>query len=189
MDEQQLISALKQRDPMAFTQVFERYAPKIYRMAAQLLGDDQEADGVVQNAFLALIEKIDGFEGRASIGTWLYRVAYNEVLMRLRRARPQIDLDTFEEADIMPACLVDWEHLPESVLTNHEAAQMMAQAIAQLSPTLQTIFILRDVEGLSTSEVAQIMNISESAVKVRLHRARLALRERLAQYFEEYTLS
>ncbi len=189
MDEEALVKALQQRDPSAFTYVFEQYAPKLYRLAAQLLRDDQQADGVVQNAFLALIEKIDTFQARSRISTWLYRVAYNEVLTRLRRQRPQLDLESYAEADLLPACLVDWSALPEALLDSQEARHMLERAIAQLPTTLQSVFILRDVEELSTAETAQILNISEAAVKVRLHRARLALRERLAQYFEEYSPS
>ena len=184
-DEGALIAGLKARDPAALAALFERYADKIYRLAVSMLHDEQQADGVVQETFLALIEQAGKFEGRSSIGTWLYRVGYNECLMRLRRARPEdIELDA-AEPEALPAHFVDWGAVPEAIITGAEAAQQMEQAVARLKPELRAVFTLRDIEELSTAETAQILGISEAAVKVRLHRARLALRERLAAYFEE----
>lgn len=186
VDERELIAALKRREQDALAAVFDLYADKLYRLAAGLLNDEQQADGVVQNTFLALIEHVDSFEGRASIGTWLYRVAYNEAMMRLRRARPYADLEEAEESETaMPVCLVNWETLPEVVTSSHEALEQMQQAVASLSPALRVVFLLRDVEELSTRETAESLGISEATVKVRLHRARLALREQLSAYFEE----
>lgn len=186
-DETQLIEALQRRDQAALSTVFEQYANKIYRLAAGILQDEQQADGVVQDTFLKLIEHIDSFEGRSSIGTWLYRVAYNEANGRLRKSKPQVNMDELVDADLMPACLVDWETLPEQVMSSSEALDLMQQAIEDLSPSLRAVFQLRDIDELSTQETADILGIKPAAVKVRLHRARLALRERLAHYFEEYT--
>lgn len=184
-DESALIARLQQRDPAALAELFERYADQIYRLAVSMLRDEQQADGVVQDTFLALIERAPTFEGRSSIGTWLYRVGYNECLMRLRRVRPDdIELDAVEP-EALPTHFLDWGAVPEAIITGAEAADQMEQAIAQLKPDLRAVFTLRDIEGLSTSETAQILGISEGAVKVRLHRARLALRELLATYFEE----
>lgn len=184
--EHRLVEALKRRDQDALATVFERYADKIYRLAVGVLHDEVQADGVVQNTFVALIEHIDRFEGRSSIGTWLYRVAYNESMGRIRRLKPQVELDVLEDG-LIPASFVDWQTLPEDVVSSHETTEQMQHAIAGLTPTLRAVFTLRDVEGLSTRETAEALEISESAVKVRLHRARLALRESLAAYFEEYT--
>lgn len=181
-----LVAALKRRDPDALAAVFEAHADKLYRLAANMLRDDISADGVVQDTFIRLIERVDSFEGRADIGTWLYRVAYNECMMRLRRQRPHLELDAIDEEGFMPANFSDWRDLPESAVSSSEAAAEMQQAIASLSPALRAVFLLRDVEGLSTQETAQALGLSESAVKVRLHRARLHLRERLAAYFDDY---
>lgn len=185
MDDQALIARLKQRDPAAFAQAFEAHSNRIYRLAVGILHDDQQADGVVQDTFLKLIEHLDNFEGRASIGTWLYRVAVNECMMRVRRAKQQVALDTFEEADMMPTCLINWADVPDDVIGGEEARAHMQRAIDALPATLRTVFTLRDIEELSTAETAAILGISEAAVKVRLHRARLALREGLASYFDE----
>ncbi|GAB4522842.1 MAG: RNA polymerase sigma factor [Anaerolineae bacterium] len=187
MDETDVLAALRRREPEALAMVFEQHSNQIYRLAMSLLHDDQQADGVVQNTFLALIEHIDRFEGRARLGTWLYRVAYHECIGRLRKAKPHVNVDDMEEGDFMPACLVDWESLPEQTIASQEAMTAMESAINNLPPTLRAVFTLRDVEELSTRETADILGISEAAVKVRLHRARLALRERLSTYFEEYT--
>jgi len=180
-----LITALKRRDPDALSQVFTDHADKIYRLAVSQLHNEQSADGVVQDTFMKLIEHIDGFDGRAQIGTWLYRVAYNECMMRLRGQRPQVDFDSVDETGVMPEILIDWRELPERMVSSSEAMAEVEKAIAELSPALRAVFILRDVEALSVKEAASVLDISPSAVKVRLHRARLLLREKLAGYFSE----
>lgn len=187
-DSQQLLMALRRRDPQALAILFEQHADAIHRLALNVLGGDaQQADGVVQDTFIALIKHVDQFEGRARIGTWLYRVAYNEALRRLRRARPQLALDDALDEDLpTPASLFDWRDLPEEALRQQEAREVMQAAIDALPAALRATFTLRDVQELSTREVAEILGISEAAVKVRLHRARLALREALSAYFEEY---
>ncbi len=184
-DERTLVAGLKRRDPAVLSAAFERFADKLYRLAVGLLHDEQAADGVVQDTFLALIEHVDSFEERAGIGTWLYRVAYNEAMMRVRRSRPQVELDDADDIDVMPAKLVDWQTIPDQVLSSVEASAEMQRAIDALSPGLRSVFVLRDVEEMSTAETARILNLSEAAVKVRLHRARLTLREKLSAYFEE----
>jgi RNA polymerase sigma-70 factor (ECF subfamily) len=185
-DEPTLIAALRRRDPNALTAVFERYSNKIYRLAASMLHDEVQADGVVQDTFLALIENIDTFKGDAGVGTWLYRVAYNECLMRVRKAKPIVELDeNAEDGDTLPTHFIDWQTVPDQILGSSEAMQQMEHAITQLKPDLRTVFVLRDIEELSTAETAEILGITENLVKVRLHRARLALREKLASYFEE----
>ncbi|RMG72518.1 MAG: sigma-70 family RNA polymerase sigma factor [Chloroflexi bacterium] len=177
-----LIQSLKARDPDAFSHVFETHADKIYRLALRILHDEQQADGVVQNTFLKLIEHIESFEERANLSTWLYRVAYNECMQRIRRAKPEINIDE----NLMPTHFIDWDTIPDAVFSSQETQAQIQRAIETLPHTLKTVFILRDIEELSTAQTAQILGISESAVKVRLHRARLMLRERLATYFEDY---
>lgn len=184
-DDSHLIDALKRREPDALATLFEQYADKIYRLALSLLHDEQQADGVVQNTFLALITHAADFEGRSSIGTWLYRVGYNDCLMRVRKQRPQVELDALDEPEAMPTQFVDWAAVPEQIIESDEASTEMERAIQALKPDLRSVFILRDIEELSTADVAQILNLTEANVKVRLHRARLALRESLAGYFAE----
>ena len=185
-DETSLIEALRRRDTDALSMVFETYSDRIYRLALSLLGDEQAADGVVQDTFMSLIEHIDGFEGRAALGTWLYRVAYNNCMGRLRKLKPHLALEVDDEQGApLPENLLDWNAMPESLMTSSEAIQQIAQAIDTLNPTLRTVFLLRDVDELSTQETAEVLGVKPGTVKVRLHRARLALREALAGYFEE----
>ena len=182
-EDQRLLEALRDGDPDALSTIFEMYSDRIYRLALSLLHNEQSADGVVQDTFIALIEHLHLFEGRSSIGTWLYRVAYNNCMGRLRKIRPEVDVEEGDAA--MPERFIDWQTIPEAVLTGSEAMAQVDAALETLSPTLRAVFILRDIENLSSEEVAQALDISISAVKVRLHRARLALREALSVYFEE----
>ena len=188
LDERELLAALRHRDPTAFNQLFEMYSDKIYRLAVGLLENEAEAEEVVQEAFMRLFERLDQFEGRSKLGTWLYRVAYNLCQDRLRKRRPvshlAMDVDDDETMPV-PTIFVDWSQVPERYLTEAEITRELDRAIATLPPRLKAVFLLRDIEGLSTKECAEMLEISESATKVRLHRARLLLRERLAAYFTE----
>jgi RNA polymerase sigma-70 factor (ECF subfamily) len=188
LKEQKLLSALRNRDADAFAILFETYSDRIYRLAVGLLEDEAEAEGVVQDTFMRLFEKLDQFEGRSKLGTWLYRVAYNLCQDRLRKRRPvsalAVDIDD-DEAIPIPAIYVDWSQVPERYLSEAEITAELDRAIATLPPRLKAVFMLREIEGLSTKECAEVLEISDSAAKVRLHRARLLLREQLAMYFTE----
>lgn len=189
MEPPELLPALKARSPEAFQQLFETYSDKMYRLAAGMLEDEQEAEDVVQEAFLRLFEKIDQFEGRSTVGTWLYRTVHNASIDRLRRRKPGLEIDhpplTGDSPLPMPAVFVDWKSVPEAQLNQAEVQRQLEAAAASLPESLRAVFLLRDVEELSTEEVAGILEISNGAVKVRLHRARLQLREQLAHYFAE----
>ena len=181
--EQEQLAALRRRDADAFTLLFETYSDKIYRLSVGLLGDEAEAESIVQETFLRFFEGLDKFEGRSKVGTWLYRVAYNASIDYLRRDKPLLEMDFVDDDDNLPqtAVFADWSQWPESQLTNAEVTAELDKAIASLPEKYRAIFILREIEGLSTQETAQVTDLSVSAVKVRLHRARLALRERLAE--------
>mgnify|MGYP000865983053 FL=1 len=182
-DEQLLLAALRQREAQAFATLFELYSDKIYRLALSLLKEEAAAEGVVQDAFLRLIERLDQFEGRSGLGTWLYRIAYNLSVDRLRQRRPEVILDDEGEDGRLPAPMhvVDWTQWPEQLLSDAEVTAELDKAIAALPEKFRVVFVLREVEGLSTEETAQITGLSLSATKVRLHRARLFLREQLTQ--------
>lgn len=182
-DEPRLLAALRQRDGQAFAALFEMYSDKLYRLSLSLLKDETAAEGVVQDAFLRLIERLDQFEGRSSLGTWLYRVAYNLSIDRLRQRKPELTLED-EVGDgrlTLPIHIVDWTQWPEQLLTDAEITAELDKAIAALPEKFRVVFVLREVEGLSTEETAQITGLTLSATKVRLHRARLFLREQLTQ--------
>ena len=184
MTEQELIAALRQQDAAAFQQLFSLYADKIYRLALSLLHDETEAEGVVQDSFMRVIERIDQFEGRSQLGTWIYRIAHNLTQDRLRR-RQRIGYfnEDDDESDFSPQILVDWSSSPEEALSTTELTEAIIQAVDTLSLNLRAVFILRDIDGLSTEETAAALDLSAAAVKVRLHRARLQIREILSAQF------
>ena len=123
LNEQEILAALRRRDPAAFGQLFEAYSDRIYRLAVGLLEDETEAEGVVQDTFMRLFQRLDQFEGRSKLGTWLYRVAYNLCQDRLRKRRPvsPLELDANDDETIpVPTIFVDWSRVPERYLTDEE---------------------------------------------------------------------
>ncbi len=188
-DETELIARLKEGDQAAFAQLVDEHASKVYRLALRMMGSEADAEDVLQETFLSAFKSIDRFEERASLSTWLYRIASNAALMRLRRKEPeQVSVDEPVERDdgeLVPRQLFDFCCLPEGDLLRDEAREEMARAVKELSPTLRSVFVLRDIEGLSTEETAIALDLSISAVKSRLMRARLKLRERLSVYFSQ----
>jgi RNA polymerase sigma-70 factor, ECF subfamily len=166
----------------------ERYSGTVYNLALRLMRNDpMEAEDVLQETFISAFRALDRFEGRSLLSTWLYRIAYNTALMHLRKRKlPTVSIDeplANEEGDPMPRQLVDWGALPDQVLLNGELRKVLDAAVAALPETLRSVFVLREIEGLSTAETSAILDLTETNVKVRLHRARLALREQLSAYF------
>ena len=182
-DDSLLLEALRRRESEAFAYLFDLYSDKIYRLSVSLLKDEVAAEGIVQDSFLRLIERLDQFEGRSNLGTWLYRIAYNLSVDRLRKRKPDLLLEDEPGDGRLPAPihLVDWQQWPEQLLTDAEVTAELDKAIAKLPEKFRVVFMLREVEGLSTRETAKITGLSLSATKVRLHRARLFLREYLTQ--------
>ena len=183
------LTALKRGDKHAFTLLVETHSDNIYRLALKMLGDEQDAEDVLQETFIKAFKNIRGFEGRSKVSTWLYRIAVNESLMLLRKRKGvTVDIDQeFEtdEGELMPRQITDWCCVPEKELMSGETRQVIDQAIQTLSDANRAAFLLRDVEGLSTQDAAEVLNISESALKLRLMRARMALREILTGYFAD----
>ena len=184
------LSALRQRDAAAFRQLVETYSPRVYNLALKMLGDPDQAEDILQETFVNAYRAIDRFEGRSHISTWLYRIAHNAVLMRLRQEKTRPDLQSLEDDVDLDTLAVAgrWEDVPERRLLQAELLQKMDEALASLSESLRAVFVLRDIDGLSTAQTAEVLNLSETAVKSRLHRARLALREQLAPYLQDLTL-
>jgi RNA polymerase sigma-70 factor, ECF subfamily len=181
------LAALKEGDPAAFTELVERHSGTIYNLALRLTNNPQEAEDVLQETFISAFKALDRFEGRSRLSTWLYRIAYNAALMRLRKREPvtsSIDEPVFnEEGESLPRQLVDWTPRPDEIVLGGELRSVLDRAVASLSPSLGAVFVLRDIEGLSTAETAEALGLTEANVKVRLHRARLILREKLTDYF------
>jgi RNA polymerase sigma-70 factor (ECF subfamily) len=184
------LPALQAGDRVEFARMVDAYSGPIYRLALKMLGREQDAEDVLQNTFLKALQHIAGFEGRSSLSTWLYRIAANEALMLLRRKRPEIDMTDTEPEDedlseYVPTQFVDWCCLPEHEMLSTEASRQLDEAIRVLPEKLRIVFLLRDIEGLSIQETGQALNLSETAVKTRLLRARLRLREHLSAYYGE----
>lgn len=187
------LTALQSGDRTEFARLVEAYSAQIYRLALKILGDTQDAEDVLQNTFLKALQNLPTFEGRSSLSTWLYRIAVNEALMLIRKRRPEVqvsagDSDSDEEENYLPVQFVDWTTIPEEAMLSSEAVTYLDQAIQRLPPKLRLVFLLRDVEGLSIRETSETLGLTETAVKTRLLRARLFLREQLSGYYQERLL-
>ena len=183
------LESLQAGDRAEFARMVDAYSAMIYRLGLKMLSNPQDAEDVLQETFIKAFRNLDRFDGRASVSTWLYRIATNEALMLLRKKHPEsISVETpWEEDDEEqePLQIVDWCCLPENELMSAEVREYLDQAADKLPASLKVVFVLRDIEGLSTRETANVLDISETAVKTRLSRARLRLREELTMYFSE----
>ncbi|HJW89915.1 MAG TPA: sigma-70 family RNA polymerase sigma factor [Anaerolineales bacterium] len=181
------LDALKAGDRAEFARMVEAYSPLIFRLGLKMLTDQQDAEDVLQETFIKAFRYLFNFDGRSSLSTWLYRIATNEALMILRRKQPDmVSVDEPNENDVEqqePLQIVDWCCMPEHEFVSAETRAHLDQAIDTLPHSLRMVFLLRDIERLSTRETAEVLNLSEMAVKTRLSRARLRLREELSTYF------
>ena len=187
-EESILVDAARTGDIGAFESLVRRYDRNVFRIAQHITQNREDAEDVVQDAFLKAYQNLGQFQGQSKFYTWLVRIAVNEALMRLRRRRPErmvsIDEDIKTEEDSMPREIADWSPNPEQLYTQSELKDILGKTIQGLPPGFRTVFVLRDVEGLSTEETASALELSVPAVKSRLLRARLQLRERLNKYFK-----
>ena len=188
-DELALVQAAKAGDVSAFEQLVKRYDRNVFRIAQHITQNREDAEDVVQDAFLKAYENLEQFQGQSKFYTWLVRIAVNEALMKLRRRRPErmvsLDEEVKTEEDSMPREVADWSPNPEQLYSQSELRDILSKTIQGLPPGFRTVFVLRDVEGLSTEETAEALDLSIPAVKSRLLRARLQLRERLNRYFKK----
>lgn len=187
-DEAPLVERARAGDDSAFAELVNHYDRKVYRIARQITGTDEDAEDVLQEAFLKAYTNLPNFQGQSKFYTWLVRIAVNEALMKLRKRKSDRtvsldqELDTGEDAVVREIAV--WEGNPEDQYGQDELKQILDDAVAGLKESFRAVFVLRDIEGLSTEETASTLDISEAAVKSRLLRARLALRERLTKYFK-----
>lgn len=183
------LEALRAGDRAEFARFVEAYSGIVYRLALKILDNPQDAEDVLQETFIKAFRHLADFDGRSKLSTWLYRIATNEALMVLRRRKinplsiDEPDNSAQEEQE--PMQIIDWCCLPEGEMMSTEARKYMDSAIDKLPYSLRVVFLLREIEGLSTKETADVLNLSETAVKTRLSRARLRLRELLTEYFGE----
>ena len=188
-EEMALVQAAKKGDVNAFGELVRRYDRNVFRIAQHITQNREDAEDVVQDAFLKAYENLGQFQEQSKFYTWLVRIAVNEALMKLRRRRPErnisLDQEVQTEDDSIPREVADWSPNPEQLYNQSELRDILSRTIQGLPPSFRTVFVLRDVEGLSTEETAEALELSIPAVKSRLLRARLQLRERLNRYFRK----
>jgi RNA polymerase sigma-70 factor (ECF subfamily) len=188
VDESELVSRAQAGEDEAFSELVGRYQNKIYRLAKNITQNNEDAEDVLQETFLKAYSHLGGFQRNSRFYTWIVRIAVNEALMKLRKRRSDraVPLDepveTGEEAVAREIAV--WDDNPEQRYSREEMQQILDDAVEELKPDFRTVFVLRDIEELSTEETAETLGISIPAVKSRLLRARLALREKLTRKFK-----
>lgn len=187
-DEMALVHAAKAGNLEAFESLVRRYDRNVFRIAQHITQNREDAEDVVQDAFLKAYQNLENFQENSKFYTWLVRIAVNEALMKLRRRRPgqmvSLDEDIRTEEDSVPRDVADWAPNPGQLYDQAELRELLQKTIQGLPASFRTVFVLRDVEGLSTEETAAALELSIPAVKSRLLRARLQLRDRLTRYFK-----
>ena len=187
-DEGDLVERAQRSDTSAFTELVSRYERRIFRLAKNITQSDEDAEDVLQESFLKAYQHLGGFQGQSKFYTWIVRIAVNEALMKLRKRKTDktvsLDetIDTGEENVVREIAV--WEDNPEQRYSQREIRELLDKAILSLRPAFRAVFVLRDVEDLSTEETAAVLDLSVPAVKSRLLRARLQLREKLTRFFK-----
>ena len=194
VSDESLIAAAKQKDFQASETLIGRYEDKVYRLAFRFVRNETEAKEIVQDTLLSVWRKLDSFKGDSQFGSWLFRVTANAALMRLRSQRRHAEVSTEE----LPAGYLDsqqspygqvtsqgenWSKRPDEEMQSEELRQQIQAAVDALPEIYRTVFLVRDVDGLSTEETAEALGLSIPTVKTRLHRARIALREAIGGHF------
>jgi len=193
-DDLDLVHASKDGDVAAFEQLVKRYDRKLFRIAQHITHNWEDAEDAVQEAFLKAFQHLGEFREDSKFSTWLIRITLNQSLMKLRKQRRAIREVSLEEdfqagEDMLPMEVIDWAPDPEQLYRASELRGILIKALSGLRPVLRAVFVLRDIEGLSTAQTADVLNLSQVAVKARLWRGRLQLRERLNRYFSKETES
>ena len=187
--DEELVRRAQDGDERAFGEMVSRYEAKVYSLALKMVRNPEDAEDILQDTFLRAYRGIKSFKGDSTFSTWIYRITANSALMRLRKKQlPTVSIEDAEERET-PVAIADWGPGPVEQVLNRELQQLMDEAIEALPAEFRQVFVLRDIEELSNTEVADILDLSVAAVKSRLHRARLKVRNRLAPYFTEQVRS
>lgn len=185
--DRELVHRAKAGDFEAFDQLVRRYERPLFKLAARIVSNPHDAEEVVQDSFLSTLEHLKGFQEQSTFHTWLVRIATNSALklLRKRRGLPISTVPTDEDNAPLPhpEVIAPWREGPQALAERHETRQLLDEALSRLDEKYRLVFLLRDVEGLSTEEAAQVLQITANNLKVRLLRARLMLREQLTQTF------
>jgi RNA polymerase sigma-70 factor (ECF subfamily) len=186
-DDLELVDASKNGDIAAFEELVKRYDRKLLRIAQHVTHNREDSQDAVQEAFLKAFQNLKQFRGDSKFSTWLIRITVNQSLMKLRKQRAikeiSLDEDFQEEGDVLPMEVTDWAPNPEQLYSASELRDILAKALGELRLVSRAVFVLRDIEGLSTDQAAEVLGLSPAAVKARLWRARLQLRESLTRDF------
>lgn len=182
-------------DYAAFEELVGRFQSRVYGLAYRMLGEPHDAEDVTQQTFLSLVEHLRDFRGESAVAPWVLRIAANHALKLLRKRRglpsvPLADIGGPDEGygDVPhPEFIAPWRDDPADLAERHEVRELIDRALADLDEKYRAVFVLRDVEGFTTQEAAELLGVSEANVKVRLLRARLALRERLTRVLGDET--
>jgi RNA polymerase sigma-70 factor (ECF subfamily) len=188
--DRELVKKAKAGDSEAFGELVQRHEGKIYGLCLKMLGNAEDAEDCLQEVFIKAFRALPGFREEARFSTWLYRIAYNESLMKIRKKKLDtvpIDRPVELGEGNVDREIADWTMDPRSDVMNDELSGILIRHVNELDPDNRIVFLLRDVHGLSTSDTAETLGLTVPAVKSRLHRARLFLRERLSDYFERGT--
>jgi RNA polymerase sigma-70 factor (ECF subfamily) len=187
-DEAALVAQARTGNAAAFSSLVERYEGKIFRLAQHITQNREDAEDVLQETFLKAYEHLDQFQGAARFYTWIVRIAVNQALMKLRKRKSDRTVSMDEEIDTgedtVAREIAGWEENPEQQFSREEMTSILNTAVEGLPPIYRAVFVLRDVDELSTEETAEALNLSIPAVKSRLLRARLQLRDKLTRYFK-----
>jgi RNA polymerase sigma-70 factor (ECF subfamily) len=188
VDESVLVAQAREGDMQAFNTLVQRYDGKIFRLAMHVTQNREDAEDVLQETFMKAYEHLDQFKGDSKFYTWIVRIAVNQALMKLRRRRTDKSVSMDETIDTGEDTVVReiaaWDENPEQRFSREEIGEILDGAIDSLDPIYRSVFVLRDVEDLSTEETAETLGLSVPAVKSRLLRARLQLREKLTRFFK-----
>lgn len=188
VDETTLVTQAREGDTRAFGELVRRYEGKIFRLAQHITQNREDAEDVLQETFMKAYEHLDQFKGDSKFYTWIVRIAVNQALMKLRRRKTDksVSLDETIDTgeDTITREIAAWDENPEQRFSRDELGEILDSAVDSLEPPYRSVFVLRDVEELSTEETAEALNLSVPAVKSRLLRARLQLREKLTRYFK-----
>ncbi len=190
--DEMLVRNMKAGHMEAFDKIFELYQRKIYALAFNMTRNQMDAQDVTQEVLLTIYRKIDTFQGKSAFSSWVYRITLNATYMKLRTKKKEqyVSLDeglpNFNNAGFQNEKVSDWSKSTDSLLFSNETKGVIEKAVELLPEKEKVVFILRDVEGLSTEKVGDILDLTIPAVKSRLHRARLFLRKKLSNYFDEY---
>ncbi len=185
----QFVRRLKERDPSAMDEMVDRFSNKIFNLAIGLLKNQEDASDVVQDTLLQVFEKIETFRGDSQLSSWIYRIAINFAYMKIRKNKRneyipiEENMPQFQKSGMHARPVNSWAEKADVALERKETRELLRTNISKLAEKYRTVLVLRDIEGFSTEEVAEITGMTIPAVKSRLHRARLFLREKLADYY------